>query len=141
MLLFKKQKRQRLLQELANALHDLALARDQGIDIGFDMRTWARGKAPTSPKLDCGTQACAAGLATTLPSWKAEGFKLTGYMNSYVVAYEDKYGYRALEKLLDIPYFEVKALFCPSFYQRSTDPHLVATRIEDYLHERGDSWL
>lgn len=43
---------------------------------GFDMDWWAFRREPTDPTLGCGTQCCAYGVGTTLPSWKKAGLTL-----------------------------------------------------------------
>lgn len=63
-----------LLKDLQRELLDLN-SKDWDT-LGFNMGYWARYKRPTSPQLGCGTNCCAYGLGTTLPSWQEAGLRL-----------------------------------------------------------------
>lgn len=120
----------KLFEDLETALRKL------NKNSGFHMRFWARNKEPTSPQLDCGIQACAAGLGTTLPSWKKAGLRLVppkfinGAQFGIVHDASGSGGYDALSNALSIRIDIVEYLFCPTRYKRVTDPVLVADRIK-----------
>lgn len=58
----------------------------------FDMRSWVGRDWEGDPSLSCGTAACAAGWATTIPHFRAQGLRLTraGYGLTYVVPWCDR---------------------------------------------------
>lgn len=66
----------KLLKPLVTALR--RLDKKDWRKAGFDMAHWARNTLPKTPDLGCGTQCCAYGLGTTLPSWKRAGLRLVG---------------------------------------------------------------
>jgi len=66
----------RLLIDLRNALLALPEDPEEAKAMGFDRSYWATVKKPESPGLGCGTNCCAYGLGTTLPSWKEAGLGL-----------------------------------------------------------------
>lgn len=110
---------------------------------GFDLEYWANGKLPESPTLDCGTSACAIGLASTLPDWKEAGFRLTErttgiFFPAPIIDEEEMDGdFNVVALFLGIEGYDAEFLFSPTEYEKGEDdrvnPHTVADRIQDFL--------
>lgn len=69
-----KKRRDDLLRDLMVALQHLNTL--DWKQRGFHMGWWGDRKRPETPELGCDTSACAYGVGTTLPSWKAAGIRL-----------------------------------------------------------------
>ena len=103
----------------------------------FDMTRWAgqiRNKQPT-----CGTAACAAGWATTIPSFRKAGL----YLTVWGPAYQDlntrssdgsTNGYNALARFFGISYDDASELFDPSkYHDNHVEPEDVVERLDTLL--------
>jgi hypothetical protein len=77
-----KKEARRMLLTLARKLEKLPARR-------FKYNRWVSGDWKGRADLSCGTSACAAGWATTLPSFRAKGLRLKrdGYADSEVGGY------------------------------------------------------
>lgn len=127
--------RKDLLSDLKVALRHLNTLNWR--DRGFWMGRWADGGRPETPELGCGTTACAYGVGTTLPSWKAAGLKLqkiTSETTSEISIYfrpifdaKDKLGLTEEDwKFLFSPYTYISVAY-------DISPGQVANRIDDLL--------
>lgn len=98
----------------------------------FNLATWklrTRG---------CGTQACAAGLAASLPELKRLGLSLeTNYSIERQTCYVPKYrrysAWDAIEKFFGLSPDEAFHLFAYDHYDDPRDPVAVATRIREFV--------
>lgn len=126
-----------LLEDLERALRNLKS------NEGFNMNHWAKDKKPSNQQLSCGTQACAVGLATTLPSWKKEGVSLRqrncgdGTTVFDIEIFGEITMYGGLAHLLEITFEECEFLFCPGEYpdHHLHNPLAVAERIRKVIDE------
>lgn len=125
-----------LLKDLVSALRSKKLNRDN-----FDMGVWIENTIPKKPTLECGSAACAAGLAiATLPSWKKAGFKLKkGIYLSYRPVFGKYTEFCALADGLGITYIEAVRVFDPAGYSHhlKISPEAVASRIRRLLKKYG----
>lgn len=91
--------------------------------IQFDLDTWAervgRERFPSRlKKLDCGTKACAVGLACLSGVFADEGlsWKTMSDENNIDPLYDGKVGHTAVERFFDITYDQFCRLFASAFY-------------------------
>lgn len=119
-----------LLNDLANALEELG--KTDWKAAGFNMYKWA-SSIPESPELGCGTECCAYGLGTTLPSWKEAGLslKLSDALSPF-------YTYIPTDRAIEILGLSSNAwnrVFSPACYYESSgldiNPLKVAKRIRE----------
>lgn len=115
---------------------ELALRSDNLKRRNFNLHTWANKKPE---KNLCSTQACAIGLATTIPSWQKDGFGLFIESGGYITpSYGGFYADNAIEKYLEISGPEVDYLFMPSSYRETKrGPITVANRINKFINARS----
>lgn len=130
--------------ELLEDLYEALMSLDETADFNLDF--WAAKRIPDSPQLNCGTVACAIGLGTTLPSWRAQGFSMTPgtFVPQFVFKGEDgfehkTYSWFAVERLLGLTDHQSSYLFSPAAYRphERKNPRLVAARIRGFLDEAG----
>lgn len=117
----------------------------------FEMNHWGI-KEPDTELYACGTAACAAGWATTIPEFKAEGLKLVNDDGGdyYMIALEDPkthlktLSFEALEEFFDITSDVAVDIFGGGRYTnnwggfmsvRDVTPEMVADKIDNYLLE------
>lgn len=133
-----------MLLELADFLDTLPEHR-------FDYRSWVGWDWEGAEDLSCGTTACAAGWATTLPSFRARGLRL--YLDSSGpwrgiprVEGSELDGEEAMAEVLGISEVDAGYLFIPDYRHPEwgvgapTDhatPQEVADHIRDYLELRS----
>lgn len=101
-------------------------------DRGFYMGSWAEGGRPETPELGCGMAACAYGVGTTLPSWKAAGLGLIRSPNG-----KDLIPCDNAKDLLELSEREWDFIFYPCTYDGNADdisPGAVADRINHLLN-------
>ena len=126
---------QSMLLELAALLDDLTPDR-------FDYSEWVGEDWQGDPDLSCGTVACAAGHATTLPSYRARGLTLQRY-GGPVVKVEGRTlnGTRAMAHVLGIADDDAAYLFMPSYYDAnrhcSPPPNATAPEVAEHIRD----WL
>lgn len=97
----------------------------------FDINQW---------RSDCGTVACAAGWACTMPEFNRAGLHMTGDPGA-PAWYKDNpeycgrpvlYNYTALQKVLECRFHVTNGLFNPEYYSNESPvtPSQVANRIQ-----------
>ena len=127
----------KLLLELADFLKELPPER-------FDYESWVGRDWQGAPDLSCGTTACAAGWATTLPSFQKLGLQLVRSGEYSTVAYQGYRGAWAMANLLGIAFDEACVLFYPEEYCAATgerspsseaSPYEVAEWIRHWVEE------
>lgn len=142
------------LQRLSKLLREDA-ANPQGLT--FNLAFW--GRVPSQEGLDthsvavnCGTQACAMGLAAISGEFKAEGLDYEvvaprTWGNQIRPLFTDSTGtasdFRAAEKLFEISHLSAVILFDPTQYAKTNGAEAeieVADRI-DGLIANGEVWL
>jgi hypothetical protein len=122
--------KQRLL-ELADFLDRLPP------DCEFDMDDFATNIEGGKPK--CGTAACAAGWAATIPSFQHAGYRLTRYLAFGTVTpeFDGETGFEALRQFFDMDDYEVTKAFDnydPDTEEKQpNDPKAAAKRIRDLV--------
>lgn len=107
----------------------------------FNLKSWVEtnghplGKAVRSPGV-CGTTACAAGWACTMPEFKELGLEFCKD-GSYAPKYKARTGGEALMAFFDINNYEMNNLFSPLDYPQNelTNPQAVCNRIYSMLAE------
>lgn len=124
-----------MLLELAALLDELPEGR-------FDYDTWVGLNWGGNPDLSCGTTACAAGWATTLPSFRERGLGLISLrgLGEVVINKSSKFGIHAMAEALDISYREAEALFVPEILDLELDvwsPDRRASAKDVATHIRG----
>lgn len=108
----------------------------------FNLDLWAE-QPPDKPTLECGTAACAIGLATAIPAWANEEFHLqpdsvdSGFL---VPTFHNLTEDVAISDYLDISVDEAQYLFFPSWYKNLTSNLAVARRIEKFMGVRDHGW-
>src|SRR5262245_9048968 len=110
------EKARSMLNELADFLDRLPAQR-------FDYSKWVGSSWAGASDLSCGTTACAAGWATTLPSFKEAGLKLESYSyfdNGGIVTHGDEVGTVAVADALGITHNDAVFLFTPSAFHESS---------------------
>jgi len=129
------------LRKLASLLEDMPVARKQLlIPIQkLDMETWF----DTHEFQECGTTACAGGLASLHPWFRNRGLKTssesqfknmsTARIHAFIPAYKNESGYDALGIFFGLSDSEVKYIFCPYTYTVRRGPKTVAKRIRDLI--------
>ena len=103
-----------MLLELADLLDSLPPGR-------FDYSHWVSSNWEGAEDLSCGTTACAAGWATTLPSFRAKGLQLYRFTRGTVAevrqvdddGFEHARAFEALANVLDIGLVDAYELFSP----------------------------
>lgn len=125
----------KMLLELADLLDNLPKER-------FCYGFWVGEDWEGSPDLSCGTSACAAGWATTLPSFRAKGLYLANYAPAYRTDDHTVYGEAAMAVVLGIRVSDAAHLFLPHSWHPRFDtyspppyagPKLVAAHIRAWL--------
>jgi len=118
-----------LLTELADFLDTLPPER-------FDYGHWVGSDWKGESDLSCGTTACAAGWATTLPSFRERGLRLGP--KHHMVATKDELGSAAIAQVLGIDVTDARYLFLPGTGLDPTDdrPSEYATASEVAAHIR-----
>lgn len=117
---------------------------DQPVD-SFNLDSWYDGKDTCPTKYgfkikaqDCGTSACAVGLAALDPWFQERGLQLVPPDededgDEATIRYQGYYHFSAVNEFFDIPYEEAWRLFHPSGYAIPVTPSLVATNIRNLL--------
>ena len=110
----------------------------------FFLNMWFSGEyVPTALNglPDCGSAACAIGVACLIPEFQALGFHLTrwsgggGYTSAYYPVFHNAGGWWAVERFFDLNNEEAQHLFHRSSYSQSNDPVAVAARIRTFVKE------
>lgn len=97
----------------------------------FDMSVWADQWTNDQPM--CGTSACAAGWAATIPAFREAGYHLSEYGSP---AYKTSRSYAALQYFFGLTPWDVRHIFSPGYYPAKETPILpvtVARRIRELL--------
>lgn len=90
-------------------------------------------------EVECGTAACAAGWACSIPKLRKAGLRLTdkGVFRDIVIQYGSLKNYKALAEFFDISLHQSHHLFSPTQYGLlDPGPDVVTARIRELL--RGD---
>lgn len=104
------------VQLLTDLLHHLERIRDEGKP--FDMGYWAESVTPDGQPL-CGTSACVAGHAASVPSWRKRGYRLIRYSLGVYPAMGDDDDFSAFAKACGITVKEASRLCDPEKYPDS----------------------
>jgi len=88
-------------------------------------------------EVECGTAACAAGWACSIPTLREAGLRITGkgIFGETVVQYHDLKGFEALAEFFDISIYQSRILFSPSHYDQDPGPDVVTARIRELLRD------
>lgn len=81
--------------------------------IKFDLSDWVDTAEGRRPGIDCGTAACAVGLACLSPDFQAEGLSLDCTMPTY----EGLYGWTAVARFFEVDHGEADHLFSSYRYK------------------------
>lgn len=125
----------RRLLKLADLLESDA---DNPSGVRFDLETWASTEGPV-PTINCGTQACAIGLAMLSPEFNLEGLHFgDGYLTQFSPHFEGERGFDAVETFFGLSDKEANFLFVYAHYDKNLragrDSELaVAKRIRDFV--------
>lgn len=118
--------------------------------VKFDLEHWASPYGAAGhwtdpegqPKVDCGTTACALGLAAISGEFKEDGLTWT-IEYALEPAYEGVRGFAAGAALFDIEVYQAHYLFDPAQYydvpRGAQGELLVAARIDDFIATDGRS--
>lgn len=120
----------RALELLVKALENPKLHKKN-----FNLHNWANGPhPPKKPTLECGSTACAIGLACTIPEWKKDGFKMVAEGDAYCPEYGPYASFDAVSRYLRITYEDVMYLFHEDSYLPEASPQDVANRIKEFIN-------
>jgi hypothetical protein len=113
----------------------------------FDMSSWVgNDEVPWGgdPDLSCGTSACAVGLGTTIPAFRAAGLRLVQNDEGGSVEYEDENGnvfvsFSAVSMFFGLKFLKTTYwLFSDyEYFYDNITPSLVADRL-DYVLKHGE---
>lgn len=94
----------------------------------FDMQSWVN---------ECGSPSCAIGYATTIPEFRAAGFKLGKDGFGFEPQYRGWHAFRAVQHFFDLEAEDSWFLFSLDHYQRDPSPNFVAARIRTFVAEQS----
>jgi hypothetical protein len=114
----------------------------------FDYGHWVGAHWKGKADLSCGTSACAAGWATTIPEFRRRGLNLVHDANQmhddyggHVVFY-DGYVYRsgisAVARFFGLDFEDARMLFAPHYGEPTHSAEFVADKIDHFIESRKE---
>jgi hypothetical protein len=108
----------------------------------FDYGHWVGAHWKGKADLSCGTSACAAGWATTIPEFRRRGLRLECDDYGGRIVFYDGYVYRsgisAVVRFFGLDFEDARMLFVPHYGEPTHSAEFVADKIDHFIESRKE---